>query len=301
MTQDQNPFSLIHGQPQPVAARLPEANTTQWSLTLDVTNTLNSESSSNENLLIDFESYNLRLALLYGLNKDWALKIELPLIYYGEGFLDNTIDSWHDIFGLPRASRPLVADNQFQIFYDRNGQTLVNLDTSDSGLGDIQIALSRNIIKNQNSALSLWISADLPTGDQSSLTGNDSSDLSLWLAGDYRFHPEWSIDANIGVLLPGENQIETLVIEDQVLFAYAGIEWKAHDAFDLRIQLNGHSSFYSNSDLELLGAAYNITFGGRIHVGDCSDFDIAVSEDIKVGATPDVSFLFSWKSSIDCR
>ena len=300
LTQDQNPFSLIHGQPQPVAARLPEANAAQWSLTLDVTNTLNAESNNSEKLLIDFESYNLRFAWLYGLNEDWALKIELPLIHYGGGFLDNTIDGWHDFFHLPRANRPNVTDNQFHIFYEKNGQTLINLNTANSGLGDIQIALGRNMMKKQDSALSLWVSADLPTGDSSNLTGNDASDLSLWLAGDYQFHPEWSVDANIGVLFPGGNHVSNLAIEDQVLFVYTGIQWQVYESFDLRMQFNGHSQFYSDSQLLLLGSAYNMVLGGRIHVSECSDIDLAFSEDIQVGATPDVSFLLSWKSHFDC-
>ena len=300
LTQDQNPFSLIHGLPQAVAAQLPEADAAQWSLTLDVTNTLNYEANSSETISMDFESYHLRFTWLHGLNEDWALKVDIPLIYYGEGFLDNTIDNWHDFFHLPRADRPNVADNQFHIFYEKNGQTLINLDTANSGLADIQIALGRNIIQKQDSVLSLWVSADLPTGDPSSLSGNDSSDLSLWLAGDYRFNPKWSIDANVGVLFPGKNQISALPIEDRVLFAYMGVQWQAHENFDLRMQINGHSQFYSDSQLLLLGPAYNLVLGGRIHVSACSDMDLAFSEDIQVGRTPDVSFLLSWKSRFDC-
>jgi len=272
----------------------------QWFLTMDVTNTLNAESSNTENLYIDFESYNLRIAWLYGLNEDWALRIELPLIYYGEGFLDNTIDSWHEFFHLPRANRPNVTDNQFHIFYDRNGQTLINLNTPSSGPGDIQIVLGRTMVRNQDSALSIWVSADLPTGDQTILTGNDSSDLSLWLAGDYRFNTDWSVDTNVGILFPGQNQIATLVVADQVIFAYAGIQWQVHELFDLRFQLNGHSRFYSDSQLLLLGSAYNMVLGGRIHASKCSDIDLAFSEDIQVGASPDVTFLLTWKSHFDC-
>lgn len=301
LTQDQNPFSLIHGQPQPVAARLPEANTGQWSLSLDITNTLNAEKNSNENLLVDFESYHLRFNYLHALNDDWAVKVDIPLIHYGGGFLDNTIDSWHDLFGLPRADRPNVADDQFQISYTLNGQTLINRNSSDGGLGDIQLALSRQLVENTDSALSLWTSIDLPTGSQAKLSSNDSIDLSLWLAGDYRFHPEWSVDANIGVLFPGENDIENLAVENQVYFTYMGIQWQAHPMVDLRIQLNSHTSFYSNSQLDFLGDAYNMVFGGRVHLDDCSDIDIAFSEDVQVGATPDVSFFLSWKSYTDCQ
>ncbi|MFC1589011.1 DUF3187 family protein [Pseudomonadota bacterium] len=301
LTQDQNPFSLIHGQPQPVAARLPETNTTHWSLTLDITNTLNSESTNTEKLLIDFESYNLRFGWLHALNEDWALKIDIPLIHYGAGFLDNTIDSWHDFFHLPRANRPLVKDNQFQIFYERNGQPLINLDAPSHSLGDIQIALGRSVFQGADSVLSLWVSTDLPTGDAASLIGNDSSDLSLWLAGEYQLSPDWCVDTNLGMLLPGENRLASLPVENQVYFAYAGIEWRVHELIDLRIQLNAHSQFYSDSQLELLGSAYNMVFGGRLHVSNCSDIDLAFSEDVQVGATPDVSFLFTWRSRTSCE
>ena len=301
LTQDQNPFSLIHGQPQAVAARLPEAGTTHWSLTLDIANTLNSESINTEKLIVDFESYNLGLVWLYALNKDWAVKIDLALIHYGSGFLDNTIDSWHDFFSLPRASRPLVADNQFQIFYEQDGKVLVNIDTPNSSIGDIQIALGRNIFRENDSALSLWLATDLPTGDANNLIGNDSSDLSFWLAAEYSLSPEWQIDTNLGLLLPGKNNLASLAVEDQVYFASAGIEWQAHALLDLRIQLNAHSQFYSDSQLTFLGDAYSMVFGGRIHVSHCSDIDLAFSEDVQVGATPDVSFLLTWRSRTDCQ
>ncbi|MDT8451125.1 MAG: DUF3187 family protein [Gammaproteobacteria bacterium] len=301
LTQDQNPFSLIHGQPQPVAAQLPDAGATQWLLTLDITNTLNAEAINGENLLIDYESYHLRLAWLYGLNEDWALKIDVPLIHYGGGFLDYTIDRWHEFFGLPRADRPNVSHDQFHIFYTRDGQTLINLDSPDGGLGDIQLALGRDLLQSPRSNLSLWFSVDLPTGDQATLTGNNRSDLSLWLAADHRFHRNWSVDANIGMLFPGNAQIATLAIENQVYFGYAALQWQAHERFQLRAQFNAHTRFYADSELLLLGSAYNMVLGGRIHLSKCSDLDLAFSEDIQVGATPDVSFLLSWNTRFDCE
>lgn len=301
LTQDQNPFSLIHGQPQPVAAELPEAGNSHWSLSLDIANTLNSESRSNEKLLLDFESHNLRFAWFFAFKDDWAIKVDIPFIHYGAGFLDNSIDSWHDFFGLPRAARPFVTDNQFRIVYERNGLPLIDLEQSKSSLGDIQIALAKSIFQKNDASLSLWLATDLPTGDQASLIGNHSSDVSLWLASDYKFSSDWRVDGNLGMLMPGKDQLASIPVENHVYFANAGIEWQAHSSFNLRIQLNGHSRFYSDSQLKLLGSAYSLVFGGRIHINSCSDLDLAASEDIQVGATPDVSFLFSWRSRTNCH
>ena len=302
LTQDQNPFSLIHGQPQPISALLPEAGKTRWSLGLDITNTLNFETTPQESLTLDFESYHLRLSFLHSLNDSWALLLDIPYVDRGGGFLDGPIDSWHSAFGLPQANRPNVPDGKFQIKYINNGVTEYDLGTSVEGLGDLQIGLGHQLQRDATTAVGLWLVADLPTGDINRLTGNDALDISLLLTGSYRFNKKWSTDANLGVLFPGENQIgATMTVEDNVVFGYAGLQWEPHPVFDLRIQFGGHTQYYTNSKLLLLGESYNIVFGGTVHVSACSDFDIAVSEDIKVGATPDVSFLFTWKSKVgDC-
>jgi hypothetical protein len=302
LTQDQNPFSLIHGQPQPTSAVLPDKGVFVWSLSLDITNTLNVNNNNQESLFMDFESYHLRFNFLYGLSENWALRIDAPFIYYSGGFLDSTVDNWHDIFGLPQSNRPKVINNQFRIFYSRNGTPVIDLTSPTSGLGDIQIGIGKKLHHDQQSALSLWSSIDIPTGDKSDLTGNDASDVSFWLATQYKLNPEWSTDANLGILFPGESNLGTLAVENNIWFGHAAIQWQPLPAFDLRVQFGGHTQFYSNSQLRPLGSAYNIVIGGTVHVSACSDFDIAVSEDIKIEATPDVSFLFSWKSKMgDCN
>lgn len=250
---------------------------------------------------MDFESYHLNLELIYGIEKNWALSLNIPYIYYGGGFLDGPVESWHNIFRLPKGNRSNVTDDQFRIFYSRNGAPVINLNASNGGPGDIRLGAGRKIIHTAQVALSVWASIDLPTGDARKLTGNDASDLALWLATSYHFHPEWVTDANLGVLHPGKNQLGTLTVEDNIVFGYAGVQWAPYSLFDLRIQFGGHTQYYADSQLQLLGESYNIVFGGTIHISACSDLDIAVSEDIKAETTTDVSFLITWKSKTgDC-
>lgn len=294
-TQDQNPFALIHGQPQPTGAQLPDKNIFIWSLDLDITNTLNTQSNSQEALLIDYESYLLRFGFIYGLTENWALRIDIPFIAYDGGFLDGMIDNWHQLFNLPEGNRPLTAKNRLRIFYRRNGVPVINLTSPTSGPGDIQIGIGKKLHDNQQTILSLWSSIDISTGSQSDFTSNDASDISLWLAAEHELSPRWKTDANLGALFPGENKLGILAVEDNIWFGYAALQWQQSPTLDFRIQLGGHTQYYANSQLVPLGPAYNIVLGGVVHMSTCSDLSIAVSEDIKVGATPDVSFLFSWK------
>lgn len=72
--------------------------------------------------------------------------------------------------------------------------------------------------------------------------------------------------------------------------------WLVSDSINLKLQLQGHTSYYEDSQLQILGDTYFLTFGGSIKINQCNQLDIAMSEDINVGASPDVSLLINWRS-----
>jgi len=299
LTRDQNPFTLVYGQPLPTPARLPHAEALDYALSLDIANTLNEETSSTESLYVDFEAYNLTLGGIYGLSERWALKLDIPFIYRSGGVFDHAIDEWHKLFSLPRANRPDVADDQFRLFYSNNGVTNVDLDTSQSGMADIQLGLGHSLYQTSEHALSLWAAIDIPVGDTDKLTGNDDLDYSFWLAGSSNVGELSMVDTNIGVVLPGDSVLTSLETEDLVLFGHAGIHIALNPTFALKLQLAGHSGYYKDTDLVFLGSAVIIVFGGSINTGKCSAIDVGFSEDIKVGASPDIGLLISWKSQLN--
>jgi len=300
LTRDQNPFTLVYGQPLPTPARLPQAKKLNYSLSLDIANTLNSETSASESLYVDFESYNLTLGGIYGLSERWALKLDIPFIYRSGGVFDHAIDEWHKLFSLPRASRPEVADDQFRLYYANVGTTSIDTSTSQSGMADFQLGLGHSLYQGSEQALSLWAAIDVPVGDADELTGNDDLDYSFWLAGSSNLGELSMIDTNIGVVLPGDSVLTGLETEDLVFFGHAGAHIAFNPTFALKLQLAGHSGYYRDTSLDFLGSAVIIIFGGAINTGKCSAIDVGFSEDIKVGASPDASLLISWKSQLGC-
>jgi hypothetical protein len=301
LTRDQNPFSMVYGQPLPTGTRLPGLGRATYAVALDITNTLNLNESADETLLLDFESYALTTSFSYSPAENWALKINIPLIYRGSGFLDHTIDNWHTRFGLPRASRAEIADDQLGIVHTSNGLTDVDIGASTSGIGDTQLSLGHQLVASDDSAVSVWAAVDLPTGDKDMLTGNGAVDYSVWIATENRLNAKWFVDANAGVVLPGNSVIASAQTHDAVAFGHAGLRWTIHPVVDLKFQLAAHSAYYKDTSMKMLGRSYILVFGGTVRLGRCSALDIGVSEDIKVGAAPDVSFLASWVSSFgDC-
>lgn len=300
-SRDQNPFSLVYGQPLPVAARLPAYGHSSYAITLDIANTLSINEVDDETLLLDFESYNLTASFSYGLAENWALKLDIPFIYRSSGFLDHTIDGWHTFFGLPRSRRAEVPDDLFGIVHTSNRYTDIDISERGGGIGDMQLSIGHQLITSDNSAMSLWASVDLPSGDRDRLTGNGTADFSFWVAAENRLNVIWLIEANAGVVLPGHSVLDSFDTQDVVAFGHAGLQLSIQPGIDLKFQLAAHSGYYRGSRLEMLGKSYILIFGGSLRLGRCSALDIGVSEDIKIGASPDVSFLASWVSEIgDC-
>ena len=301
LAKDQNPFTLVYGQPLPSPARLPQAEAFSYATSLEITNTLNAESDANESLYVDFEAYNLTLGGIYGLSQRWALKLDIPFIYRSGGVFDHAIDEWHKLFSLPRSSRPDVENDQFNLFYSSNGVTGIDMNTSQAGIADAQLGLGYSLLQTPEHALSLWAAIDLPVGDADDLTGNDDLDYSLWLAGSSIFGALSMLDTNIGIVLPGDSVLTGLETEDLVFFGHAGAHFALNPTFTLKLQLAGHSGYYKDTDLDFLGSAVILIFGGSINTGECSAIDVGFSEDIKPGASPDIGLLISWKSQMGCK
>ena len=295
-TRDQNLFNLIHGQALPTNARLHEKSQYSWSSSLAITNTVNIQNNSNENIYIDYESYRFNLSYQYGLDKNWNLKLDIPLIHQSGGIFDSSIDKWHDFFGLPEGQRPGVTHDQYEIQYGYQSQSLLNLNESSTTLGDIQIAIARSMIENKTTTMSLWASIKLPTGDEDKLSGNGATDLSTWLALNQRLSDNWLVNLNAGVVVLGDDTYQDIPLSDYALYGHLMLGWLFTDNVNLKIQLQGHSSYYDNSQLDILADTYFLTFGTTIKINNCQQLDFAVSEDIKVGSSPDISLLISWRS-----
>ena len=295
-TRDQNLFNLIHGQALPTNARLNKKSQARWSSSLAITNTINIESTANESIYLDYEAYRFNFSYQYGLNQHWNLKLDVPVIYQSGGVFDSAIDSWHDFFNLPDGKRPFVERDQYDVQYSYNAQTPVNLNEASSALGDIQIALARTLVENADTTISLWGSLKLPTGDEDKLSGNGASDVSAWLALNRRLSQNWVMNLNTGAVILGSGSYQDIPLSDYALYGHIMLGWAASESINLKIQLQGHTSYYEKSQLDILGDAYLLSFGGSIKINQCNQIDIAFTEDIKVEASPDASLLFSWRS-----
>jgi hypothetical protein len=90
-----------------------------------------------ENYLLDFEGETFSIAAHYKISPNWSAYGILSAVNYGGGFLDGTIERFHDTFGFSSFGRPAVARNQTTLIYDLKGAQSVFFESpTDGGLLD---------------------------------------------------------------------------------------------------------------------------------------------------------------------
>ena len=103
------------------------------------------------------------------------------------------------------------------------------------------------------------------------------------------------INLNAGVVLTGDDNYRNIPLSDVALYGHVMLGWSVSDSINLKVQLQGHSSYYEDSRLLILGNTYFLSLGGTIKINKRHHLDIAISEDIKVDASPDSSLLINWR------
>ena len=292
-TRDQNPLVLIYGLPTPVSAKLLATNESRLTTSLNLSNTINGESPGSEYLFVDAETYQLNIFYDYGIAENWMLRLQLPLIRHSGGFMDTWIDRYHNLLGLPEHIRPAYPNDQIHIDYMNAGQSLLAIDSSESGLGDISIQLAYQAMAEKTTELSYWLSLKLPSGDASQLTGSDATDLALWLALNKSFASDYWFYLNAGGLIMGDSKVLSDQHNDFASFTSLGIQFPEWHRLLFKLQLEGHSAFY-DSNTRFLSEVVQLSFGATIQFQH-SSLDMAVAEDLRTLSSPDVNFNITWR------
>jgi hypothetical protein len=90
-----------------------------------------------ENYMLDIETATFDLIVHYKISPEWTVYGIASAISYQGGFLDSTIEQFHDTFGFGSFGRPAVARNEATLIFDLKGAQVVFLDKpTDGGLTD---------------------------------------------------------------------------------------------------------------------------------------------------------------------
>ena len=86
-----------------------------------------------DNYMLDLEAATFAFTAHYKLSADWSLYGTLSAVSYTDGFLDSTIEQFHDTFGFSTFGRPAVERGRSTLIYDLKGAQVVLLDQPTDG------------------------------------------------------------------------------------------------------------------------------------------------------------------------
>lgn len=275
----------------PMSASAPE-DTWSFAANFNWSNSELVQSGASEALIVDAETKELELSLTRKLSDRWSLSLHLPYRDIDGGSLDDFIDNWHDVFGLPEGARPELGENRLWVRYARDGTTLLNTNEPQDGFGDASLTLAYALLARPSSAISAGISIKAPTGENHWYHSSGATDVSIVLAAEHAFSERWSIRGQGAVSWLGEGDLLPQYQRDIVWSGHTALAWRATRRLELLAQLDAHTRVF-DSDLDFFEEALVLSLGGAIHLSQGWSIRLGVSEDIAVEQSPDVVFVLS--------
>jgi len=291
-TRSQNPLLQSYFIP---ATPITSAHDWSFSQSLYITNTYQKEDSSTETALIDVENTRIDIQATYQ-SAPWFFNINAPYIGNRSGNLDQTIRNWHDFFHLPQGGRDQSINNQLKLLYQKNGTSVVDIEQSDTGLGDIQLALGRQL----TSSIQVWIALELPVADSSLLVSNDAIDSALWISGTLAAFSASTAYYSAGVAFPANTGLFKNLIEQQFGFAQLGLQIPYNADLQFQLQTDYHSPIVRDSGLKTFDHSLQAQFVLRLpRLFESNTLELFFSEDILPGHAPDITFGLRFSTTVN--
>ena len=247
-----------------------------------------------ENYLLDVETASLDVTLHYKFSKNWTGYFIASAVSYQGGFLDSTIEQFHDTFGFSSFGRPAVRSNDVNLIYDLKSTQVAFFDSpTDGGLNDPTIGFRyTGFVLPAPWKLAVEAAVKVPVDGQRPLLSTGRTDYGVQ-ASLQRFGNHHALYLSAAAVyydgasypVPQDSQvIPTLVF---------GYERKLTANTNVNLQGYISTSVYSHdqTDLhELLGEKYQMTLGVH-HLMKPFLISFAVTENLQnVNNTPDIGF-----------
>jgi hypothetical protein len=294
---DNGPLTGFFGIPDSTeGAYLVPGGKSRWGLLLTSSSHSILDGRLGESVLLDGETTRLELTYRRGIGDRWEIGFELPYLWHESGGLDQFVDAWHDLLGLPGGFRERREQDQLDFLYaDTAGQAL-DFSRNSNGIGDARFVAGYRPFAESKPGFAIRLGLKLPTGDSAELLGSGGTDLSLGIAGD--------TSELFGLTgLSGFYRLNTILVgkpdllgdryRDVIGHASLGFGYLLGSSFELRLQGAVRTAAY-HSEVEVLGdPSGTVTLGGIFRLTNRLRLSIAVGEDVKVRSAPDVTIQMS--------
>lgn len=308
---DMRPAHAISIEPGSWAIESEVAYQNTWALSPDVEDYLTSLESTGrrelgaaelqairdlpgENFLVDMELALLDVTFHYKVSEIWTAYIIASGVSYQGGFLDSSIEGFHDSFSFSSFGRPAVERNQVNLIYDLKSSQYASLgNPTDGGLLDPTFGVRyTGWTLPDNWHLATEIAVKVPVAGRRELLSTGRTDYGMQVSLQRKGqHHAFYVDA-AAVYYDGASQVSPT--DPQVIpTLIVGYERMLTARTNVNLQGYISKSVYSHEETdleELLGEKYQLSLGVR-HRRNNVLVTFGITENLQnINNTPDIGF-----------
>jgi hypothetical protein len=251
-----------------------------------------------ENYLVDLELAQFDVTVNYQVSERWSAYLIASAASFGGGFLDSTIEGFHDLINNPRFGRPAAARNDYNVLFDlKSGQYATFEAPSRGGLLDPVIgARYTRAFADDRWRLAIESAVKIPLAERDKALSTGRADFGAQVSLQ-RFSGRHAVYLNLAAVY--YSGMRDFVTEpSQVLpTLVAGYEYRLTPRTNVLLQGYLSRSVYEHeqTDLnELMGTKYQISAGVH-HRRGAHLVTVALTENLQnINNTPDVGLQFGY-------
>jgi hypothetical protein len=250
--------------------------------------------SSRWSVGLDMEITELDLRFKKSFSDFIEIGIDLPMISFNSGFMDDFINSFHDTFGLPDYGRSERPENEFLYDVRRRGVSVVQGEGGRIRIGDVRLSLKKPLLTG-DPAISVRGDIEFPTGASGEGYGNGSIDTGVSVLVDKDISKKVRAYFNLGIVFPGDLKGNQNINLTEFVFGGAAVEAAFWKHVGLVAQVFVQTSPFPETGISSIDRlAVLLTLGGRYYAGKNS-FELSFTEDPNTAGAPDFTLNLSFK------
>ncbi len=263
-------------------------------LSLSYSSVFMKKMSSDWLLDLDLELAEFTFAYKKNLPGRIELGLEVPLLGFSPGILDQPLESYHSAFGFPDYGRSRFPKNEFHYRLLRKGKVVVEGESGRVGPGDLRLTGKKDFPLGET-LLAVKADLELPTGDPNTGFGNGSLDWGLAVIGERKLGQTFHLTGALGLVRPGDLRARETVGLQPYYYCGATAEWAWWKNFEVLGQFLVQTSPYPETGISAVDqTGVILTLGGRYAFGR-NALELSFTEDLNTTGAPDFTFQLGFK------
>jgi hypothetical protein len=284
------PLHLLFLKPRPVPVHGPSQGELELAVAVEYSNTFFDRRNDRWDVLMDMEMTVAEVSLVFSPASRTALRLDLPLVSLGGGFLDGFLENYHDTLGVSNYGRERRPKNEFAYRVSKDGLPWVQGESGTLEIADMVASMQYELFKScggANIAGSLLLSLKVPTGDPDRGLGSGAFDFGITMPMRWSAEP-WSFFLMPGAAFIGDPQTRGAHVSARNTIAlFGGVAYDYSPRTTWLVQLNYYTSPIEETGLDALdGGSLGLDIGFHHLLAKECILEFAFGEDL-TRALPD--------------